>query len=315
MTTPDAHAFMRQLDQDPELLEQVRARILTRELLRLPETVAQLARLQQETAERLASFQQETAEQFARTNERLDSTNEHLDSFQQQTNERLDSTNEHLDSFQQQTNERLDSTNERLDSFQQQTNERLDSTNERLDSFQQQTNERLDSTNERFDSTNERLDTFTGSVQRIEGTLGNLTGSAYENRAARIAPRLIARYLRMQQAQVLQAPNTGHSAHLDNMVNESVINGAITDQQAQELERADIIVMAKDNQDQTIYVVIEASITVDDTDIDRAHQRALIMGRLAGMAARAVVIGQDISPSNRQRAAGLGVTFMPLSQQ
>ena len=289
MTTPEAHAFIRQLDQDPELLEQVRARILTRELLQLPETVAQIARFQQETAEQLARFQQETAEQFARTNERLDSTNERLDS----------------------TNERLDNTNERLDSFQQQTNERLDSTNERLDS----TNERLDNTNERLDNTNERLDTLTGSVQRIEGTLGNLTGSAYENRAARMAPRLMARYLRMQQAQVLQAPNTSHSADLDNMVNESVINGAITDQQAQELERADIIVMAKDNQDQTVYVVIEASVTIDDTDVDRAHGRALIMGRLAGMAAHAAVIGQDISTPNRQRAAGLGVIFMPLSQQ
>ena len=257
MTTPDIHAFMRQLDQDPELLEQVRARILTRELLHLPETVAQIASLQQKTAQQIEALQQ----------------------------------------------------------AQQQTNERFDSTNERLDRFQQQTNERFDSTNERLDSTNERLDTLTRSVQRIEGTLGNLTGSAYENRAARIAPRLIARYLRMQQAQVLQAPNTGHSAHLDNMVNQSVINGAITDQQAQEIERADIIIMAKDNQDQTIYVVIEASITVDDTDIDRAHERALIMGRLAATAARAAVIGQDISPSNRQRAAGLGVMFMPLSQQ
>ena len=119
----------------------------------------------------------------------------------------------------------------------------------------------------------------------------------------------------MQQAQVLQAPNTSHSTHLDNMVNESVINGAITDQQAQELERADIIVMARNNQDQTVYVVIEASVTVDDTDVDRAHERSLIMGRLASMVAHAAVIGQDISPSNRQRAAGLGVTFMPLSQQ
>ena len=337
MTTPDVHAFMRQLDQDPELLEQVRARILTRELLQLPDTVAQIASLQQKTAqqiealqraqqqtnERLDSFQQQTNERFdslqQQTNERFDSTNERLDSLQQQTNERFDSTNERLDSLQQQTNERFDSTNERLDTLQQQTNERFDSTNERLDTLQQQTNERFDSTNERLDSfqqqTNERLDTLTGSVQRIEGTLGNLTGSAYENRAARIAPRLIARYLRMQQAQVLQAPNTGHSAHLDNMVNQSVINGAITDQQAQEIERADIIIMAKDNQDQTIYVVIEASITVDDTDIDRAHERALIMGRLAATAARAAVIGQDISPSNRQRAAGLGVMFMPLSQQ
>ena len=53
MTPPDAGEFMRQLDQDPQLLEQVRARILPRELLQLPETVAQLAIAQQETNARL----------------------------------------------------------------------------------------------------------------------------------------------------------------------------------------------------------------------------------------------------------------------
>ena len=260
MTTPEAEAFIRQLDQDPELLERVRARILTRELLQLPETVARLASIQQETAERLASFQQQTTEQI----------------------NALQEAQQH--------------------------------TNERLASFQQHTNERLDTLQEAQQHTNERLDTLTGSVQRIEGTLGNLTGSAYEIRAARIAPRLLARYLRMRRPQVLQAPNANTRAHLDDMVNESVIDGAISDQQAQELERADIIVTAKDNEDQTVYAVIEASVTIDDTDIDRAHERALIMGRLTSTAVRAAVIGQDISPSNRQRAEGLGVTFMPLSQ-
>ena len=58
MTSPDVNEFMRQLDQDPELLEQVRARILTRELLRLPETVAQLS-------EKVAR-QAETVDQLAR---------------------------------------------------------------------------------------------------------------------------------------------------------------------------------------------------------------------------------------------------------
>ena len=239
MTTPDANEFMRQLDQDPELLEQVRARILTRELLQLPETVARLS-------ERI-DRQAETVDQLTR---------------------------------------RLDQLTERVD---------------QLVAAQQETNRRLDS--------------LTGSVQRIEGTLGNLTGTAYENRASRIAPRLLARYLRLWRTQVLQAPNANTGGRLDNMVNGGVIDGTISDQQAQELERADIIVMAKDNEEQTAYVVIEASITVDDTDIDRAHERALIMGRLTSMAVRAAVVGQDISPANRQRAEGLGVMFMPLSQQ
>ena len=68
MTSPDVNEFMRQLDQDPELLEQVRARILTRELLRLPETVAQLS-------EKVAR-QAETVDQLAR---RLDQLTERVD--------------------------------------------------------------------------------------------------------------------------------------------------------------------------------------------------------------------------------------------
>ena len=102
MTTPGADAFIRQLDQDPELLEQVRARILTRELLQLPETVAQLAAAQQETVR-------------------------------------------HLDSLR--------------------TGE---------------------------EQINSRLYDLTTSVQNLQGNLGNLTGYAYENRAARLAPRLLA---------------------------------------------------------------------------------------------------------------------------
>ena len=94
MTATDTNEFLRQLDQDPDLLEEVRARILTREPLRLPETVAQLIGAQQETAGQLDTLQEAPQQ------------------------------------------------------------------------------------------TNQRLDTLTGSVQRIEGILGNLTDTAYENRAA-----------------------------------------------------------------------------------------------------------------------------------
>ena len=288
MTSPDVNEFMRQLDQDPELLEQVRARILTRELLRLPETVAQLS-------EKVAR-QAETVDQLTR---RLDQLTERVD----QLTERVDQLTRRLD----QLTERVDQLTERVD----QLTRRLDQLTERVDQLTETVAQLVASQQE----TNRRLDSLTVSVQRIEGTLGNLTGTAYENRAARLMPRLLARYLRLRHTQVLQAPNANTLAHLDDMVNGGVIDGTISDQQAQELERADIIVTTRDNEEQDIYVVIEASITVDDTDINRAHERALIIGRLTSIAARAAVVGQDISPANRQRAEGLGVTFMPLSQQ
>ena len=89
MTTPGADAFIRQLDQDPELLEQVRARILTRELLQLPETVAQLAAAQQEAAGRLDSLQ--TGQDILQTGQAsLHTGQDSLQTGQEQANSRLD---------------------------------------------------------------------------------------------------------------------------------------------------------------------------------------------------------------------------------
>ena len=39
------------------------------------------------------------------------------------------------------------------------------------------------------------------------------------------------------------------------------------------------------------------------------------MGRLTSAPVQAAVIGQDISPANRQKADRLGVAFMPFGQQ
>ena len=85
-------------------------------------------------------------------------------------------------------------------------------------------------------------------MQNLQGNLGNLTGTAYENRAARLASRLLTRYLRMRRTQVLQAPNADTRPHLDDLINQGVTDGRISDEQAQELERADMIVTTSDAQ-------------------------------------------------------------------
>ncbi len=364
MTTPGADAFIRQLDQDPELLEQVRARILTRELLQLPETVAQLAAAQQEAAGRLDSLQTgqdslqtgqdslqtgqdslQTGQDSLQTGQdSLQTGQDSLQTGQEQANSRLDD----LTTAQEEATRRLASLQAGQESLQagqeslqagqeslQAGQESLQAGQESLQAGQEQANSRLDDlttaqeeATRRLDSlqagqerlqtgqeqANSRLDDLTASVQNLQGNLGNLTGTAYENRAARLAPRLLTRYLRMQNTQVLQAPNADTRPYLDRLVNQGVTDGRISDEEAQQLERADMIVTTTTGDAQTAYVVIEASVTVDDTDIDRAHHRALIMALITDAPTQAAVIGQDISPTNRQRADELGVTFMPLSQ-
>ena len=124
-------------------------------------------------------------------------------------------------------------------------------------------------------------------------------------------PRLLGRYLGLRSNELLQSPNTDSLCHLDDLVNQGVIDGLITDQQAQELESTDIIVIAEDGDNKTVYVVVEASIIVDDHDVNRALERATVLGRLTNAPVRAAVVGQDISTANRERAHELGATFMP----
>ena len=94
---------MQVLDANPHLLEGLRSRLLTRELLDLPETVARLATRVDQIAEQLTRLTERVGqftEQQERTNHRLDQLTEQ----QERTNHRLGQLTEQ----QERTNHRLD---------------------------------------------------------------------------------------------------------------------------------------------------------------------------------------------------------------
>ena len=63
-----------------------------------------------------------------------------------------------------------------------------------------------------------------------------------------------------------------------------------------------------------IYVVGEISITIDDSDVDRASDRARILRRASDTTTHAAVIGTSISDANRERAGNSGVTVIIQSE-
>ena len=58
------------------------------------------------------------------------------------------------------------------------------------------------------------------------------------------------------------------------------------------------------------YVVVEAALTVDDRDIERARSRAATLERATAVATLALVVGETVSPPQESRAQGLGVTLL-----
>ena len=92
------------LDEHPAWLEALRARLLTRDLVELPETLARLAA-------RLDRFAETTNERFDRTDERLDGMDRRLDGI----DGRLDAMDRRFDGI----DGRLDGMDQRLDGMDQ----------------------------------------------------------------------------------------------------------------------------------------------------------------------------------------------------
>ena len=241
MTTPDPTAgLLRSLDDNPEFKEEIRQRLLTQELLDLPNTVAQMAV----------------------------------------------------------------SVSEMRDVF----DKRVTALEERFDGFQAQQSENT----EQLNSIRQTLDSLDSRVDSLDGRVSNITGSDYERKATRRTSNLLSRYLRLEQIQVIHSPLQETASYLVQVVNDALKADTITTEQADDLDQADIIVLAKDPDGKPTHLVAEASVTIDESDIDRAYQRAQVLQRITESPAIAAVIGTAISDANRQRAAGTNVVILTL---
>ena len=137
---------------------------------------------------------------------------------------------------------------------------------------------------------------------RMEGQLNNLTGADYERKVSKRAPRIARRHLYLQRVSVVYGITVPDNKTIAELLDRATENGSITDEQAGELERADLILAGANPADEPAYAVAEVSLTIDEHDVDRARSRARILQDASGAVAKAAVIGTAISDANRQRA-------------
>ncbi len=149
---------------------------------------------------------------------------------------------------------------------------------------------------------------------RMEGQLSNLTGTSYERKIAKRAARTVRRHLDIRNAEVVYSLSNPENPHLSNLLYQATEAHVISDEQANDLEDADLILLGRNPHDEAIYIVAEVSITVDDSDVDRAARRARALQTASGVATQAAVIGTAVSDANRQRADQSGVTVITMAE-
>ena len=138
--------LVRIMDERPEWVEAMRVRLLTREVLELPQTIAKLA---------------ETVEKF------IDSTNKRLDSIEA----RLD-----------QHDARFDTVDARFD----QVDARFDAVDARFDQVEarfEAVDVRFDQVDTRFEAVDARFETVNGSIQKLRNDIAPLKAAHARNAA------------------------------------------------------------------------------------------------------------------------------------
>ena len=261
---------MRVLDENPEWLEALRTRLLTRELIELPRRFAEFA----------ASVDQRFDEQgkaIARLEQRMGGVEQRMGGLEERVGG---------------LEERVGGLEERVGGLEQRSDEHTQTLAEHGQMLADQ-GKAIARLEERVGEHSAEFVEIRRQFQLLRDDFGDLKGPRPEEAAAEDID-FIAEELGLSFVRVLTRDD---------------LKSLLRAQPLPDLERgvrhsftkADIVAEAADESGETRYIAVEASYTVNGRDTDRALRNAEILTRLTGKPAQAVVAGYRLDDRVRVR--------------
>lgn len=154
-----------------------------------------------------------------------------------------------------------------------------------------------------------RLNTIEGRLNRIDGRIDNALGSNYEITVLKGITGLAGRLVR--KVRVLQGFISGPALEFLDLVDEAEDAGLITEEQHNQVTDLDLVLRGRRKADDAeVYLAAEISITVGDSDILRAAERAAILASFLDHPVIPAVIGANIDDARIDLAAANGVVVL-----
>ena len=305
------------LDNNEEFRRAARRALLTDDLLELPDLVREMQQTQRLMIQRMAQL----AERMDRMDERQGRMEERMDRMDARFEE-MGATVAHIDERVGSLDERVGSLDERVGSL----DERVGNLDERVDGLSKQVgnlDERVDGLSKQVGNLDERVDGLSGQVgvlsRQVGDVSGRLRGWELERGAVgRLLPRLAQEY-DVARIKAVSADSSRSAVRVRAVwetrfveaVEAGVDEGRITEDEADALDRTDIVARGRRRVDRAeLWFAVQASATLDNNDIERAATGAVALGKLSGDRAVAVVYGRRIAGQQRVRADELGVAVM-----
>ena len=273
MTEPAAD-LLASLDRSPELTAQVQSRIVPPEVLRLPQTVAEITAILARTAA--------SQERTDRTLEALAQNQERTDQNQERTDQKL---------------EALALQQELLGAKQDRTDDQIAELKATVQDFIAEQRQINADTKLRHD--------------HLYGEVSSLKGQAAEQLVAANLGECLVDYDRdlteitLMHCQRFSEPDTAAA------ITDAFRAGVITPTERRQLIRADIIATAVSRHTrETSYFLAEVSSALHDSDLDRAALRAQICAKALNVPVQPLAIGGRVHPDHQAYAAASWVPVL-----
>lgn len=139
--------------------------------------------------------------------------------------------------------------------------------------------------------------TLTQRVDTMSGTVSRLAGEDYESHVCNYAERILRRQLGIDAAVFA---TQRHKEPLSKLLNEAEKQGRLLPEEVDDLDEADLTLTSHTPEG---YVVVEISITIQQTDVDRATARAALLSKATSQDVTPVVAGTAEAPNLSMRTA------------
>ena len=291
-TVNDFVDILRIIREQPEWGDALRSALLSRELLEMPQTLAEFAMA---TNRRLATLEDDVAELKA-GQARLEEAQARLEEAQA----RLEEGQARLEEGQT----RLESSVARLEG----SVARLEEGQTRLEGSVA----RLEEGQTRLESSVARLE---AGYNRLDGTVGNLRGAAYEQKVASNIATIVRHPLSIRRVRLLKGHGAADPMAFHDLMDSAEDRGAISAQERVEASSADLVIQGERDLDQaTVYVALEISVTAADSDIIRAADRSDLLRRATGTDSAAAIVSVNIDADRQRLAREKNVTLISFGE-
>ncbi len=152
------------------------------------------------------------------------------------------------------------------------------------------------------------LDVVKSDLDVVKSDVAVLKGDSLEGKLHRRIRPLLSQRLKLRRARVMQSPLRETRRELFEPVEEAFDRGVISDSQETRIDATDIIVHATRKEDRSqVWVAVEASNNIGQSDIERVRQSADALGAIFQQDTIAMVAGYHIHPLDQERADSMNV--------